>query len=200
MSCSNTYGFLIHSFFFFSVFSVEPSHFCPVCKAEMVHIDRHLITVHRTVPLSEEQAILCKLGKDRIPLVGGPFRCPLFREVGCPAYVEHPKHHLKNSKIHPGLGVAAVTLALRPLRYKLAMQQLRELRTAKASLVTDLDEVYFGKQDEGAAGPSAPSNRPCINKNCKQQRRQIAVLKKIIGSLRSQLSLAQKVSRDFWYN
>ena len=159
------------------------------------NVDRHLRIVHHILPDSEEQQILCKLGSDRIPLEGENFRCPLFLQ-GCFALILHPKHHLKHS--HPELTQDQIREALRPLRYKLAMRKLGELRATKVSLVTDLDLVYF--EAEGDAGPSTSGGSKCANPNCKRDKKQCAVLQKLNAELRKQLSFAQKVSTDFRYN
>ena len=182
--------------FLFSVFSVE-TNFCPVCNIVLKNVDRHLRTVHHILPDSEEQRILCKLGSDRIPLEGDNFSCPLFRREGCTALIMHPKHHLK--KCHPTLSPDQITELLRPLRYKLAMRKLGELRTAKVSLVTDLDLIFF-EAEVDEPQPSTSSGSKCIKAECRSERRKCAVLQKLNAELRKQLSFAQKVSRDFSYN
>ena len=167
----------------------EGSHtWCPVCLTEVKNVDKHLKAVHHVTPLSQEQKILCALGRDRIALGGELVRCPLFRETGCTREIENPCHHLKTS--HGPITKERMKEVLRPIRYKKAMGQLKELRRSKReTMMTNLDEIY--EEDEPASGFPAPTK--CTNHQCKLERKQIKTLQRINSLLRLELSKLQEL-------
>ena len=168
--------------------------FCPLCRKIIGGVDTHLLSEHGTISGSEEQKILCKLGRDRIDLSDGTYACPLSTK-GCKSVVKHPVHHLKG-KCHSSLTPRRRIMLLRPLRWQVAMQQLRDLRTSGAPMVTSLDLIEEASTST-ASTPSASAR--CGNKACVEMRKACRIQTKLLSSMREQLKQAQ-VSTDFWYN
>ena len=169
--------------------------FCPLCRKSIAGVDTHLISEHGTISGSEEQKILCKLGRDRIHLPEGTYTCPL-RKKGCKSVVKNPVHHLKGSR-HEPMTTRQINMILRPLRWQVAMQQLRDLRTSGAPMVTSLDLLEEQPPISPASTPSVSAR--CGKDACERMRKVCKFQTRLISSLREQLKQAQ-VSTDFWYN
>ena len=163
---------------------------CPVCLTTLKNVDKHLKSVHHLVPGSEEQKILCALGRDRTRVDGELVRCPLFGATRCAAEVENPKHHLKHS--HKDLTAERMTEVLRPLRYEKAMMALKELRQSKReSMITHLDQSF----DEGEP-PQRPKHLghpgPSSSQDVQSLQAEVKALRRANEKMRQELSKLQE--------
>ena len=161
---------------------------CPLCHLSFLNVDKHLKTVHGTVGGTEEQQILCSLGADRTPVEGEFVRCPLFRTTGCTAEIANVRHHIRNK--HPQTTKDQITRALRPMRYKIAMRLLKNLRASKKEkMVTELDLDY----EEGDETVRVPAPTTCRQKQCKDTRKEVETLKRINALQRRELSKLRRI-------
>ena len=158
---------------------------CPVCLTTVKNVDKHLKAVHHLTPGSEEQKILCALGRDRTRVDGELVRCPLFGATGCAAEVANPKHHLKHK--HKDLTAERMTEVLRPLRYEKAMMILKDLRRSKReNMITHLDQNF----DEGEPAPRHPG--PSSSQDIQSLQAEVKALRRANGLMRQELSKLQE--------
>ena len=163
-------------------------HWCPLCHVTVKNVDKHLKKMHHLIGGSEEQRILCSLGTDRTPVEGEAIRCPLSRETGCAAQITNPRHHLRGK--HKGITKAKMIQVLRPIRYELAIRQLKELRqSCRENMITHLDEMY--QEGEPVPRDPAPSSSQDCGP-CQILQAEVEYLRRVNGLLRQELSKLQK--------